>query len=227
MAEQAAVTIHRTIPRVSPDLLRELSGYPSGYFADIQGRRGALDASIKPVFAAPPVIGSAVTVATVPDDNLAPYLALSLLEPGDVLIIATGGWTGSAVTGDLMVGYFKNAGVAAVVTDGAVRDVEGLQALGVPVYARALTPNSPQKVGPGEIGGEVSIGGVRVRSGDLIVGDRDGIVVLPQDRLTGAVSALRGVKDKEAEIERDIAAGTAEPAWIGEFLAGGGVAWID
>lgn len=227
MAGQAAVTIHRNFKRVEPDLIRRLSGFPTGYFADIQGRRGGLDTGIKPLFRAAPVIGTAVTVKTVPDDNLAPYLALGILQPGDVLLISTGDWTGSAVIGDLIVGYFRNAGVVAVVTDGAVRDVEGLEKVGVPVYARGLTASSPQKNGPGEIGGEISIGGVLVRSGDLVVADRDGVVILPQDRLSDAVASVQDVKAKEAVIEKDIAAGTVQPEWIKDFLAGDGVAWRD
>ncbi len=227
MAGQAAVTIHRNFKRVEPDLIHRLSGFPTGYFADIQGRRGGLDTGIKPMFRAAPVIGTAVTVKTVPDDNLAPYLALGILQPGDVLLIATGDWTGSAVIGDLIVGYFRNAGVVAVVTDGAVRDVEGLEKVGVPVYARGLTASSPQKNGPGEIGGEISIGGVLVRSGDLVVADRDGVVILPQDRLSDAVASVQDVKAKEAAIEKDIAAGTVQPEWIKDFLAGDGVAWRD
>ena len=227
MAGQAAITIHRNFKRVEPDLIRRLSGFPTGYFADIQGRRGGLDTGIRPMFPAAPVIGTAVTVKTVPDDNLAPYAALGILQPGDVLLIATGDWTGSAVIGDLITGYFRNAGAVAIVTDGAVRDVEGLEKVGLPIYARGLTASSPQKNGPGEVGGEISIGGVLVRSGDLVVADRDGVVILPQGRLSGAVDALQEVKAKEVAIEKDIAAGTAQPEWLKDFLTGDGVGWRD
>lgn len=226
MASEAAITIHKRIKRVPRDVIEALSGFPTGYFVDMQGRRGALVGGIRPLFASAPIIGSAVTVKTVPDDNLAPYVALSVLKPGDVLLIATGSWTNSAVVGDLIVGMFRNAGVAAVVTDGAARDVEGLEKVGVPVYTCGLTPNSPQKNGPGEIGGEISIGGVVVRSGDLVVGDRDGIVVVPQDRLPGALEAVRAIKAKEAVIEKAIAAGSARPDWLDGFLAGGGVNYV-
>ena len=227
MASEATITIRKHFKRVGSDVMEAFSGFPTGYFADIQGRRGALGGGIRPMFASAPIVGSAVTVKTVPDDNLAPYVALSMLQPGDVVVIATGNWTNSAVIGDLIVGMFKNAGVVAVVTDGAVRDVEGLEKVGIPIYACGLTPNSPQKNGPGEIGGEISIGGVVVRSGDLVVGDRDGIVVVPQDRLAGAVEAVRAVKAKEAAIEEAIAAGVARPDWLDGFLAGDRVAYID
>jgi 4-hydroxy-4-methyl-2-oxoglutarate aldolase len=92
-------------------------------------------------------------------------------------------WTGSAVCGDLIAGMFKNIGVVGVITDGAVRDVAGISQVGLPVYARGLTSNSSQKNGPGTVGAEISLGGVIIRSGDLIVGDRDGVAVLPQEKI--------------------------------------------
>ncbi len=227
MASEAIVTISKSFPRPDPALVKRLSGFPTGYFVDIQGRRGALDCGIKPMFEAPPVIGTAVTVKTVPDDNLAPYLALDVLQPGDVLVISNGGWIGSSVIGDLIVGMFKNAGVVAVVTDGVVRDVTGLQEVGVPIFARGLSPNSPQKNGPGAVGFDVAIGGVHVRSGDLIVADRDGVVALPQARIAGAVAEVRAIRDKEAKIEQSIADGVTAPDWVKEYLSSGKVAFVD
>lgn len=227
MAANGSVIVHRRIERIEPAFLDEVSAYPTGYFVDIQGRRGALDQAIRPMFASPRIHGTAVTVKTVPDDNLAPYLALTILRPGDVLVIANGGWRGSSVIGDLIAGMFRNAGVAAIVTDGMVRDIEGLEAVGVPVFACGLSPNSPQKFGPGEIGGEVVIGGVNVRSGDLIVGDRDGLVCLGADRFGDARQALREVRRKEAEIERQIAGGMVVPQWVKDFAMTDAVAVID
>lgn len=223
MAEATALTIHRGFTRADPALVKALSGYPSGYFADIQGRRGALGFGIQPMFEAAPFVGSALTVKSVPDDNLAGWAALDVIQPGDVVLIACGNWIGSAVMGDLSIGMYRNAGAIALVTDGAVRDVEGLEQVGIPVYARGLTPNSPQKNGPGEIGGEISIGGVTVRSGDIVLGDRDGIVVLPQNCFASALAELEGVRAKEEKIEQAIAAGATKPEWLKEFLAGEGV----
>ena len=227
MADDAILTIRKNIQRPDPALIKQLSGFPTGYFVDIQGRRGALDCGIKPMFETQPVIGPAVTVKTAPDDNLAPYVSLAFLQPGDVLVISNGGWMGSSVIGDLIVGMFKNAGVAAVVTDSVVRDVTGLQEVGVPVYARGLSPNSPQKNGPGAIGFDVAIGGVHVRTGDLIVADRDGVVALPQERIAGAVAEVQAVREKEAKIEQSIADGVTAPDWVKDFLGSGKVAFID
>jgi len=227
MSNDAVVTINRKFSRPSAELIKPFSDVPTGYVVDVQGRRGALDCSIKPMFDFPSVAGPAVTVQTVPDDNLAPYLAMDVLQSGDVLVIANGGWTGSSVVGDLIAGMFKNIGVAAIVTDGAVRDVAGLKQVGVPVFARGLTANSPQKNGPGAVGLEVSIGGAVIRSGDLIVGDRDGVVVLPQEKIPSALEGLQAVREKERKIEALIAEGLKKPDWVKAFLAGEGVKYID
>ena len=227
MATEPILTIRRNFPRTDPKVVEQLKGFPSGYFVDIQGRRGAMDCGIQPMSDFAPIVGTAVTVKTVPDDNLTPYVALEVLQPGDVLVIATGDWVGSAVVGDLIVGMFGNAGVAAVITDGAVRDIVGLEDVGVPIFARGLTPNSPQKNGPGEIGLSVSIGGVTVNSGDVIVADRDGVVCLPREKAADAVSQVRAIKDKESKIEAAIAAGQTTPDWVKEFIAGDRVRFVD
>ena len=227
MPNKTTITINKKLSRPAAELVKPFSNIPTGYVVDVQGRRGALDCSIKPMFEFPSIVGPAVTVQTVPDDNLAPYLAMDVLQAGDVLVIATGGWTGSSVIGDLIAGMFKNIGVAAIVTDGAVRDVAGLKQVGVPVFARGLTANSPQKNGPGSVGLEVSIGGVVIRSGDIIVGDRDGVVVLPQEKIPSALEGVQAVREKERKIEALIAEGLTKPDWVKEFLASDRVKYLD
>ena len=105
--------------------------------------------------------------------------------------------------------------------------LNGLKQVGVPVFARGLTANSPQKNGPGTVGLEISIGGAVIRSGDLIVGDRDGVVVLPQDRIPRALEGLQAVREKERKIEALIAEGLQKPDWVKEYLAGERVQYID
>ncbi len=227
MPNDAAITISRKFTRPAPDIIQKLAGIPTGYVVDIQGRRGALDYGIKPMFNFPAFAGPAVTVKTVPDDNLAPYVAMDVLQPGDVLVISNGDWTGSAVIGDLIAGMFKNIGIAAVVTDGMVRDVVGLSKVGLPVCARGLTANSPQKNGPGSVGLEISIGGAVIRSGDLIVGDRDGVAVLPQEKIQAALAAIEAVKEKERGIEARIAEGMTMPDWVKEVLTSKRVRYLE
>ena len=225
MTKSTAVTIHKNISRTDAAIVKELE-VPTGYIADVQGRRGALDSGIKPLFEFPAFAGPAVTVNTVPDDNLAVFAAMGVVRAGDVLVIATDNWTGSAVLGDLVAAMFNNIGLAGVITDGAVRDVTGIRQVGLPVYARGLTANSSQKNGPGTIGAEISIGSVIIRSGDLIVGDRDGVAVLPQGKIPAAIEGMQAVRERERNIEERIAAGMTMPDWVKDFLAGDRVKYI-
>jgi 4-hydroxy-4-methyl-2-oxoglutarate aldolase len=226
MTQIPSVTIHKNITRPAADTIKKFV-VPTGYIADVQERRGALDCGIKPLFDFPAFAGPAITVKTVPDDNLAVFAAMGAVQPGDVLVIATNNWTGSAVMGDLVAAMFKNSGIAGVVTDGAVRDLAGISQVGLPVYARGLTANSSQKNGPGTIGTEINIGGVIVRSGDIIVGDRDGIAVLSRDKIPDALEGIKAVRERERAIEERLAAGMTMPDWVKEFLAGDRVKIIE
>ena len=225
MSQTPAVTIYENFTRPAVEIVKQFE-VPTGYITDLQGRRGALDCGIKPLFEFPAITGSALTVKTVPDDNLAVFAAMGVARAGDVLVVATDNWTGSAVLGDLVAAMFNNSGLAGVITDGAARDVAGISQVGLPVYARGLTANSSQKNGPGTVGAEISIGGVIIRSGDIIVGDRDGVAVLSQNKIPEALEGLQAVRVREAGLEERIAAGMAMPDWVKEFLAGDRVKYI-
>ena len=225
MSPNPAVAIYDNFSRPPEDIVKQFE-VPTGYITDVQGRRGALDCDIKPLFDFPAIAGPALTVKTVPDDNLAVYAALGVARAGDVLVIAVDNWTGSCVIGDMVAAMFNNIGIAGVATDGAARDVSGLIQVGLPVFARAVTANSPQKNGPGIVGAEISIGGAIVRSGDIIVGDRDGIAVLPQEKIPEALEGMQAVGARERDMEDRIAAGMTLPDWVKELLTGDRVTYI-
>ncbi len=225
MSPNPAVTICDNFTRPSVDIIKQFE-VPTGYITDVQGRRGALDCQIKPLFEFPAIVGPALTVKTVPDDNLAVYAALGVARPGDVLVIAVDNWTGSCVIGDMVAAMFNTIGIAGVATDGAARDVSGIIQVGLPVFARAITANSPQKNGPGTVGAEISIGGAVVRSGDIIVGDRNGIAVLSQEKISEALNGLQAVRAKERTMENRIAAGMTVPDWVKALLASDRVKYV-
>jgi 4-hydroxy-4-methyl-2-oxoglutarate aldolase len=217
----------RSFERPDPDLIERFRGVPSGFLVDALGRSGALDYRIRPMWNSAPFVGSALTVSTTARDNLAPYAALKSARPGDVLIVETGDFEKAAVMGDVIIAMARNCGVVGVVTDGLVRDIEGIEKVGIPVYARGLTPNSPFKNGPGTIGLPVSVGGVVIEPGDLVLGDRDGVVVAPKSRLKQALAALEAISAKEDEMERAVEGGLKFPAWLDQALADKGVEYID
>src|SRR6516162_5966694 len=163
--------------RPPSEVVERFRGAPTSFIVDAMNGTGALDWRIKPL------VGLALTCDCGPIDNLGFLAALAECRPGDVLVVATGGYVGAAVTGDLLLGVARNRGAAGFVTDGLVRDLDDLETLGLPVFATGVTPNSPQRRGPGSVGLPVVCGGVSIASGDVVVGDRDGVVVVPRARI--------------------------------------------
>jgi regulator of RNase E activity RraA len=160
----------------------------------------------------------AFTVKARPVDNLVIWKALELTKPGDVLVIATGGYLGHSTWGDLTSRVGAARGLAAMVTDGAVRDASGIVEAGLPVFAAAVTPNSPQKDGPGELYVRIACGGQVVEPGDILVGDEDGVVVVPRAQAADAIAGLRRVQSYEQERLAAIQRGELIPAWVDRVL---------
>ncbi len=183
--------------RPPAELVEGFRGAPTSFIVDAMGGTGALDWRIKPLVGRS-LVGIALTCDCGPLDNLAFMAALADCRPGDVLVVATGGHVGAAVTGDLLIGVAKNRAAAGFVTDGLVRDLDDLETIGLPVYAMGVTPNSPQRRGPGSVGLPVVCGGVLVATGDVVVGDRDGVVIVPRARLSATLDSLEHVKAMEA-----------------------------
>ena len=183
--------------RPPAEILERFRGVPTSFIVDAMGGTGALDWRIRPLVGRA-LVGVALTCDCGPLDNLAFMAALAECRPGDVLVASTGGHVGAAVTGDLLIGVARNRGAAGFVTDGLVRDLDDLEAIGLPVYAMGVTPNSPQRRGPGSVGLPIVCGGVSIASGDVVVGDRDGVVVVPRDRISATLQSLDQVKAAEA-----------------------------
>lgn len=227
MAEPAQLKIRRNFPRPSSAQIKAFETAPTGWVVDALGRRGALPHWIRPLTLKTRFVGAALTVRTRPVDNLAPYAALKFAKPGDVLVVGVDGSETASVLGDILLGMARNAGIIAAVTDGVVRDIGGINQVGLPTFARALSPNSPFKDGPGEVGFPVTLGGVVIYPGDLIVGDIDGVVVLPRVDIDAVGAELAAIADKEAKMEASVAAGAKYPAWLDDVLASPRVSFAD
>jgi 4-hydroxy-4-methyl-2-oxoglutarate aldolase len=181
----------------------------TSFIVDAMNGTGALDWRIKPLVGRS-FVGVALTCDCGPIDNLAFLAALAECREGDVLVVATGGYVGAAVAGDLLIGVARNRGAAGFVTDGLVRDLDDLETIGLPIFAMGLTPNSPQRRGPGSVGLPIVCGGVTVASGDVVVGDRDGVVVVPRARIPETLESLEKVKAMEAATLQRVRAGLKE-----------------
>jgi 4-hydroxy-4-methyl-2-oxoglutarate aldolase len=211
--------IRRSFARPGAEQIAAFAGVPTGNVVDAMNGSGALDKRIKPL-ARPSecLVGVAVTCHAGPRDNLALFAALDVAQPGDVLVAASDGFTEAGITGDLLVGMAKNVGVTGLVTDGAIRDLVGVLDVGLPVYCAGVTPNSPARNGPGTVGLPVVIGGVHVISGDIIVGDADGIVVVPREMIDSVLKQLNGIRAAEADLEAKVKAGLKIPDFVRTIL---------
>lgn len=202
------LTIHRGWTRPDPALVAAFRGAQTSHVCDAMEGRGAVDWQIKPVDPGNGVFcGPALTAWAYPADIAAMFGALAEAQPGDVIMLACDGFTATAVIGDLAAGMMRNKGVAAFVTDGLARDRAGIVATGLPLFARGIVPNSPALNGPGTVGAPVVLGGVHVCPGDIVVGDADGVVVVPQARARAVLETLGQIRAAEAKMEAQVKAG--------------------
>lgn len=219
--------IAKTIDRSLAALVKQFEGVPTSYIVDASGGRCALDWRIKPVGQIRPFAGTALTCHCGPADNLALCAAVNQCAVGDVIVAATDGFTGSSVVGDLLLGIARNRGAMAFVTDGLIRDLSDIEALEFPCFATGVTPNSPARNGPGTVGLPVQCGGMRISSGDIIAGDRDGVVVVPRAAAHIVLERLKGVRSAEAEMLRKVRGGLTEVGFVAPLLAGNRVRIVD
>ena len=197
---------------------------PTSQIVDAMGGSGALDYAIKPIVPGQDrFCGVARTSDCGPCDNLALMASIADAQAGDVLVTATAGYLHAAVTGDLTLGMARNQGVVGFVTDGMVRDQAGIKDVGVPCFARGITPNSPARSGPGSVDLPIVLGSVVVTAGDVVAGDPDGIVVVPRALLEQVVTALAVVRKAEAATLDDVNGGLTVFPFVRDLLASGRV----
>lgn len=213
------LTIHRGHRRPDRALIERFRGAQTSHLVDAMEGRGAMDWQIKPVDPANAAfVGPALTAFAYPADVVAVLGALGEAEAGDVIVVANDGYRGTAVIGDLVAGMMRNKGVAAFVSDGLGRDRAGIVAAGMPLFVAGIVPTSPANNGPGVVGAPVVCGGVAVRSGDIVVGDADGVVVVPQERVEEVLAALEGVRAAEARAVAAVEAGATGNAKVTALL---------
>jgi len=216
--------ICQKIARPAPEIVSAFEKVPTGNVVDAMGGSGALSHLIKPLDENNAVFcGIAIPCHAAPADNLALFGALDIAEPGDVIVAATGGYRDAAVSGDLMTGMAKNKGVVALVTDGSVRDANGIREVRLPCFAAGVSPNSPDRKGPGTVGLPIVIGGIAVAAGDIVVGDADGIVIVPTGRAAAVIQALETVRTAEAALDEKVKAGLTQLEPVQALLNGPGV----
>jgi regulator of RNase E activity RraA len=209
-------------PRLPDELVARFRGMASSNLADAMGRFHFMDPGIQ-ARSALPLCGLAITVNARPADNLMVHKALQVAAPGDVVVVNTGGNTTSAVFGELMCHTAVGARLGGLVVDGAIRDVDAITRLRFPAFSRSVSPGSCDKDGPGEINVPISCGGTVVSPGDVVVGDGDGIAVVPRE-LAGDVPDLVAVLvERETRRIAEIKGGVLFKTEIDETLRRHGV----
>jgi 4-hydroxy-4-methyl-2-oxoglutarate aldolase len=209
------LTIHRGRRRPDRVLIEAFRGAHTSHLVDAMEGRGAVDWRIKPLDPSnASFVGPALTAHSYPADFFGVAGAAMEAELGDVIMCTNESYTGTAVIGDLASGVMHNKGIAAFVTDGLARDRAGIIATGLPLFAMGISPNSPASNGPGQVGAPIVLGGVQVCSGDIVVGDADGVVVIPLAQADAVLARFLAVQAAERSAEALVKTGiTSFDSW--------------
>lgn len=184
---------------------------PTGFICDALDGYAALDPSIKPLLipgkTVDHIVGPALTVFSGAADVLGMAIALSEIQDGDIVVNGVGGFQGTAAVGDRIAGMIKNNGGAGLVTDGPMRDLNGIIETGLSCFCTGLNPNSPYNSGPSKIGFSIDIGGKTINSGDVIVADTDGVTVVPFDKIDEVINKLNRIIEVEDAMDEKVSNG--------------------
>ena len=191
-----------------------IAQYGTSLIADCMERFGAMDGGIRRL-SGDRLVGSAYPVEVVAGENRTLHLAIESAPPGSVLVVDAQAHAGRAVWGDVLTVAAMSQGIRGIVVDGVVRDVDDMRQRGYPVFARGCCPAGPHKGWPGRIGAPIACGGVVVAQGDIIVGDGDGVVVIPQDRIDAVAAASKERQELEDTWIDRISAGEPGPDVLG------------
>ena len=211
----AGIIKNPSAPQAKPEIIAKLKTIAVALLSDnMQRNRGSV--GLRPYHTPAPLAGTAVTVRTRGGDNLAVLRAFDFCRPGDVMVIDAGGDLVNAIFGGIMALGGETMGLGGMVVDGAIRDVAEIAARRFPVYARGVSHRGPYKDGPGEINVPVTVGGMVVRPGDIIVGDQDGLCAFSPAIADGVIAKALEQHAKEEATMKSI----REGRWDRSFLDG-------
>lgn len=204
MPIQRHETEFETLPA---DILERWRDIPPAVASDCMNRSHVMAGAIKPVGEGMAIVGQARTVACMVGDNSALHRAIALARPGEVLVVDAGGFADTAIWGGIMTRAALQRGIAGLVVDGAVRDVAEIRALGFACFARAVVPAGPHKGFGGIIDGAIACAGCPVGPGDLVLGDDDGVCVVPLARASAILAASLAKIAQEEQTNADTLSG--------------------
>lgn len=218
----AGIAIHPRVSLLTAELIEQFRGVPTAHASDCLGRCvGAM--GLKAYHGKAMMCGPAITVRTRPGDNLMIHVAMSMAEPGDIIVVDGAGDMSQAVVGGLMRTSAITSQIGGFVVDGAIRDTAEFAEGGMPCFARGAVHRGPSKEGPGEINVPISCAGMFVAPGDLVLGDSDGVVALSAARAASLLPLVRVHAEKEAVQRANILANTVDPERFKAILLAKGV----
>jgi 4-hydroxy-4-methyl-2-oxoglutarate aldolase len=189
------------------DYIKELSQFSAATIHEALGKQGNLPSAIKPIHSKMKVCGPAYTVKTMPRDNVLLHRAYAYAKPGDVIVANCSGFYEAGYWGDLMSLGAKTKGINGFVIDGCVRDADDIEAIGFNVFSRGLCIRGTSNFGEGTLNEPITIGEVLINPGDIIVGDRDGVVVIPAGRVEEAIEKAMARETKEENVRKQLREG--------------------
>jgi len=194
---------------ISSEKIAQLRDLGTATVYEAQGAKGALDSGMKPIDPTVRLAGPALTVDARPADNLILHHAVLKAKPGDVLVVDAKGFMEAGPWGDVLTLQAMKLGIAGLVISGCVRDANLIIDLGFPVFCRGLSIKGTGKNQPGKVNVPICIGDAVIRPGDIIVGDRDGLVVVAQEEVDMAIANSIAREDKEVQQRKAIEAGSS------------------
>jgi 4-hydroxy-4-methyl-2-oxoglutarate aldolase len=218
--------INHRFPRPSESLVAQFAGIWTSTLADTMGRHGVMLPDIRPIFEGIRLLGTAFTVLNYPNDNITTHKALTMLQPGDVLVIDEGHQNTTGAFGHNMSLQARNRGAAGFVSNGCMRDIRLLRKERFAAFCRGISPRSAQKNTPGSINVPVQVGGLVVSPGDIVIGDDDGVAVVPLAAAEEVLAKARARMEMEHQQARDIREGKKPleilygDSWVDQALAG-------
>ena len=204
------IQIKKSSSRNRPSIkqLANFKNVPTGFICDALNGYAALDKNIKPLPVpgkkVEHIVGPALTVFSGAADVLGMSIALSEIQPGDIVVNGVSGFQGTAAVGDRIAGMIKNNGGIGLITDGPMRDLEGIIETGLSCFCTGLNPNSPYNSGPAKIGYPTEIGGKTIHSGDIIVADADGVTVVPFNKIDEVIEKLDRITELENAMDEKV-----------------------
>ena len=204
------IQIKKSSSRNRPSIkqLANFKNVPTGFICDALNGYAALDTNIKPLPVpgkkVEHIVGPALTVFSGAADVLGMSIALSEIQPGDIVVNGVSGFQGTAAVGDRIAGMIKNNGGIGLITDGPMRDLEGIIETGLSCFCTGLNPNSPYNSGPAKIGYPTEIGNKTIHSGDIIVADSDGVTVVPFYKIDEVIEKLDRIIELENAMDEKV-----------------------